>query len=74
MQLLKQNNYNENEILALLTNNPATILGKQNQFGRLEKGLDANFIVAEGIPGLEITETEKIKKVFYLGKMVIDRI
>ncbi|MFJ7969785.1 amidohydrolase family protein [Psychrobacillus sp. NPDC096389] len=73
MQLLKENNYDENAILALLTNNPATILGKENQFGRLEKGLDANFLVAEGIPGLEITEPEKIKRVYYQGKMVIDR-
>ncbi|TQR09273.1 amidohydrolase family protein [Psychrobacillus soli] len=73
MQLLKQNNYDENTILALLTNNPAIILGKENQFGRLEKGLDANFLVAEGIPGLEITEMEKIKKVYYRGKTVIAR-
>ena len=73
MQLLKENNYDENVILALLTNNPATILGKDHQFGRLEKGLDANFLVAEGIPGLEITEIEKIKKVYYQGNMVIDR-
>ncbi|MFJ8065758.1 amidohydrolase family protein [Psychrobacillus sp. NPDC096426] len=74
MRLLKQNNYDENTILALLTNNPAVILGKEKQFGRLERGLDANFLVAEGIPGLEITETEKIKKVFYQGKMVINRL
>lgn len=73
MQLLKNNHHNENEILALITNNPAKILGKDHQFGRLEKGLDANFLVAEGIPGLEITDVEKIKKVFYLGKKVIDR-
>ncbi|MEI4769162.1 amidohydrolase family protein [Psychrobacillus sp. FJAT-51614] len=73
MQLLKNNQYDENEILALITDNPAEILGKDHQFGRLEKGLDANFLVAEGIPGLEITEVEKLIKVFYLGKKVIDR-
>ncbi|MFJ5772367.1 amidohydrolase family protein [Psychrobacillus sp. NPDC093180] len=73
MQVLKENNFDENAILALLTNNPATILGKQHQFGRLEKGLDANFLVAEGIPGLEITDIEKIKKVYYQGKLVISR-
>ncbi|GGA23540.1 amidohydrolase family protein [Psychrobacillus lasiicapitis] len=73
MQVLKENNFDENAILALLTHNPATILGKHHQFGRLEKGLDANFLVAKGIPGLEITDIEKIKKVYYQGKMVISR-
>lgn len=73
MQLLKKHHYDENAILALLTNNPATILGKENQFGRLEEGLDANFLVSEGIPGLEITDVKKIKKVFYQGKTVVER-
>jgi len=43
------------------------------QFGRLKPGLEANFIVAEGIPGLEVTKVERIKKVFYQGVKVIDR-
>jgi len=73
MQLLKENNYDENEILALLTANPAALLGRENSFGRLEEGLDANFLVAEGIPGLEITSVEKISKVFFRGQKVIDR-
>ncbi|MEH7177529.1 amidohydrolase family protein [Neobacillus vireti] len=73
MQLLKKHKYDENMILALLTNNPAKLLGKQNQFGRLEVGLDANFLVAEGVPGLEITDINKIKSVYYKGVKVIDR-
>ncbi|MCZ2258214.1 amidohydrolase family protein [Sporosarcina sp. G11-34] len=73
MQLLKRYNYDENEILALLTANPATILGKGNRYGRLEKGLEANFLVSEGIPGLEITQIEKVKKVFFQGRKVIER-
>ncbi|WP_144510345.1 amidohydrolase family protein [Bacillus sp. FJAT-22090] len=73
MQLLKKHHYDENEVLALITNNPAAILGKENQFGRLEKGLDANFLVTDGIPGLEITNNEQIKNVFYRGEKVIDR-
>ena len=47
MQLLKKHNYDENEILALLTANPAEILGKEISLGRLEQGLDANFLVAK---------------------------
>lgn len=57
----------------MLTANPAKILGKQRQFGRLKPGLEANFLVIEGIPGLEVTEVERIKKVFYQGVKVIDR-
>ena len=72
MKLLKKG-FDENEILVMLTGNLAKILGKQRQFGRLKPGLEANFIVAEGIPGLEVTEVERIKKVFYQGVKVIDR-
>lgn len=32
------------------------------------------FLVAEGIPGLEITDIEKIKKVYYRGVQVIIRV
>ena len=73
MQLLKKHHYDENNILALLTDNPARLLGKDSQFGRLEVGLEANFLVAEGVPGLEITEIDKVKNVFYKGVKVIDR-
>ena len=73
MQLLKKHHYDENMILSLLTDNPAKLLGKDDTFGRLEVGLEANFLVAEGVPGLEITEIEKIKKVFYRGVNVINR-
>ncbi|HEY9577684.1 MAG TPA: amidohydrolase family protein [Pseudobacillus sp.] len=74
MKLMKEYQFDENDILALLTANPADILGKGNQFGRFEKGMDANFIVSTGIPGLEITDVEQIKKVFFQGKEVINRL
>ena len=74
MKLLKKHHYDENAILALLTDNPAKLLGKENQFGRLEVGLDANFLVADGVPGLDITEIDRIKNVFFKGVKVIDRI
>ncbi|WP_102348850.1 amidohydrolase family protein [Bacillus sp. Marseille-P3661] len=73
MQLLKEKGYDENVILALLTSNPANLLGKEHRFGRILPGLEANFLVTEGVPGLEITEITKIKKVFYKGKKVIER-
>jgi hypothetical protein len=34
-------------------------------------GLEANFLVAEGVPGLEITEIDKIKSVFSKGVIVM---
>jgi imidazolonepropionase-like amidohydrolase len=74
MKLLKMKNYDENKILALLTDNPAKLLGKDDLYGRLEVGLEANFLVAEGVPGLEIIEIEMIKKVFYRGVNVINRL
>lgn len=73
MLALKNQGYDENNILALLTVNPAHILGKAGKFGRLAPGLEANFLVVEGVPGLEITAVEKIKKVFYRGLKVIER-
>ncbi|WP_066067016.1 amidohydrolase family protein [Neobacillus soli] len=73
MQLLKKHHYDENKILALLTANPAYLLGKSSQFGRLLPGFDANFLVSEGIPGLEITEIDRIKEVYFRGVKVISR-
>ncbi|GAA0329892.1 hypothetical protein GCM10008967_20470 [Bacillus carboniphilus] len=73
MELLHQNGYNDNQCLALITNNPSNILGKGNLFGRLEHGLQANFLVATGLPGLEITDPEQIKHVYFHGQKVIER-
>ncbi|HLR20502.1 MAG TPA: amidohydrolase family protein [Tissierellaceae bacterium] len=63
----------ENEILKLITLNPAKVLGKSHIFGNLEKGKDANFIVGKGIPGLEITDPKDVLKVFFRGDKVIDK-
>ncbi|ASN04360.1 amidohydrolase family protein [Virgibacillus necropolis] len=73
MQLLKENGYDENETLALITANPASILRKDKEFGRLIKGMDANFLITDGIPGLEISDIKKIHKVYFRGRKVIDR-
>lgn len=73
MKALQESGYKESEILALLTANPAAILGKSDRYGKLAYGLDANFLVAEGVPGLEIVDVESIKRVYFRGKCVIDR-
>lgn len=73
MQQMLSNGYDENKALAFLTINPAKILGKEKQFGSLTIGKDANFIVADGVPGLEIYDTKQIKAVYFQGKKVVSR-
>ncbi|MET3696694.1 imidazolonepropionase-like amidohydrolase [Bacillus oleivorans] len=73
MVLMKQNGFDENEILALITANPAELMGKEQQYGRLQPGTDASFIVSNGVPGLEITDVKDIKCVYYKGVKVIER-
>lgn len=73
MKLLRENGWDDNDILALITLNPAKIMKMEHQTGSLKKGLDATFIVADGIPGLDITNPEKIDMVFYKGEKVIKR-
>lgn len=74
MKLLQKQGYGENEILSLITRNPAMVLGKEKRYGSLGKGLEANFLVTAGVPGLEITSEEDIRQVYYRGVKVIDRI
>ncbi|KXH81868.1 amidohydrolase family protein [Sporosarcina sp. HYO08] len=73
MRLLQQQGYDENQLLALITANPAEILGKDNHFGRLLPGMDANFIICDGIPGLEFSKADAIQQVYFRGKKVIAR-
>ncbi|WP_197046620.1 amidohydrolase family protein [Oceanobacillus salinisoli] len=73
MKLLVKNGYNENQVLALITKNPAAILGKEDRFGKLDRGMDANFLIADGIPGIDINDVEDIKVVYFRGKEVVSR-
>lgn len=66
--------YSENEALALITRNPAKVLGKETQFGSLEAGKEANFLIAEGTPGIEIVNPNKIKAVYFRGEKVVSRL
>ncbi|WP_097027154.1 amidohydrolase family protein [Clostridium peptidivorans] len=73
MKLLHEKGMNENEILKLITLNGAKVLGKDKYFGSLQKGMEANFIVANGVPGIEIDDTEDIREVFFKGDRVIKK-
>lgn len=72
MKLLAANGFDENEILRLLTVQPAEIVGNE-QVGSLAIGKHANFLVASGVPGLEVTDVEQISMVYFKGKRVIER-
>jgi len=73
MKKLKDIGIDENEILSLITLQPAKVLLRDHIYGSISKGKDANFIVAKGIPGLEIKDPEDIKEVFFKGDKVISK-
>lgn len=73
MKLLFDNGYDENICLSLLTSNPAKILGLEDSIGKLEVGMYADFLVCDGIPGLEFVDKESICDIFINGKKVISR-
>ena len=56
MKLLFENGFDENICLSLLTSNPAKILGLENTVGKLDIGMSADFLVSDGILGLDITD------------------
>src|SRR5699024_311047 len=64
----------ENEILALLTANPEENKEKEEKFGKIARGMDANFLITSGVSGLEITDIGQISKVYFRGEEVVDRV
>ncbi|MBQ2769610.1 MAG: amidohydrolase family protein [Clostridia bacterium] len=73
MQALKAAGYDENHCLALITKNPAAVLGLADVTGQIAPGLDADLIVCKGIPGLEILDAAQISAVYRQGVPVIRR-
>src|SRR5699024_10471278 len=60
MKALYHDGLDENEILALLTANPEANMEKENQCEKIARGVDANFLMTSGVPGVEITENGQI--------------
>lgn len=58
----------ENTLLAFITLNPAKVLGLADRIGSIEAGKDATFLLAKGIPGLEITDPEDIRAIYIQGE------
>ena len=73
MVKLIENGYDENEALALITLNAAKVLGTDKNTGSLEIGKDADFIVSDGVPGIDVTGEDKIERVYLKGKCLIKK-
>lgn len=74
MEVLIDKGYDENEALALITLNAAKILGVEDKVGSLEIGKDADFIVTNGVPALNFSDSLNVKRVYIKGKCLISRI
>ncbi|MBM6839475.1 amidohydrolase family protein, partial [Clostridium saudiense] len=61
MEALIDKGYDENEALALITLNAAKILGVEDKVGSLEIGKDADFIVTNGVPALNFSDSLNVK-------------
>ena len=73
LQVAHENGFDENVCLSLLTSNPAKVLGVENSVGKLDIGMSADFLVSDGVPGLDITNPNQISAIFINGKKLISR-
>ena len=73
MKILFKNGFDENICLSLLTSNPDKILGLENTIGKLDICMSANFSIADGVTGLDITNPKNISDIFINGKKLISR-
>ncbi len=73
IEALIDKGYDENEALSLITLNAAKILGVEDKIGSLEIGKDADFIVSNGVPVVEFSDSLNIKRVYIKGKCLISR-
>src|SRR5690625_1532950 len=65
--------YDENDALKLITLNPAAIMQRDDRYGKLAEQMDANFLVATGVPAIDMTDVKDIKGVYYRGEKVVQR-
>lgn len=70
---LVKKGYDENDALKLLTLNPTTVMHREDRYGKLAEGMEANFIVSTGVPAIDFTNVEDIKGVYFQGKKVVER-
>ena len=70
LELLVQAGLTPLEAITVATKNPADLLHISNKIGTLAPGLEANFILLDKDPSIEITNTRSINQVWKQGKKV----
>ena len=73
LRLMHAHGRDENDCLALLTKNPAAVLGLAGKIGEITPGACADLVVADGVPALELTDTSGVRAVYCAGVRVIAR-
>jgi hypothetical protein len=73
MRLLTERGVSESEALALITLNGARVIGLDDRVGSIEAGKQADLVLADGIPGLDVRSAEGIQAVMVRGELAFDR-
>jgi len=69
-RLMSRAGMNFQQILASLTTNPATRFGYVSHSGRIEKGMDADLVVLDGDPAIDVGAFSKVRDVVRDGKLI----
>lgn len=70
LKALVEAGFDENQALAMITLNPAGILGIEDCAGSLEPGRDADIIACDAVPGLEAYSLDSIRLVMSRGRIL----
>ena len=69
--LLVQAGLTPNEALQAATGRAAAALGAANRIGFLKPGMEANLLLVDGNPLIDITATERISMVVFRGERIV---
>lgn len=70
---LKNDGVSDNELIQIITKNPAGILGLNNEIGTLEPGKYADLLICRALPAIETNKIDDILVVMRRGEVVVKR-